>query len=192
MDKSGAFYIGGDVKSQEAVGYFLRNLLNPLLTKFNCGCVVIHHTNKPSKGEEKGAWQAGDYAYLGSGSAEWANWARAVLAIRSIGSHEVFELRAGKRGARIRWKDDDGQTSFARLIRHATEPGVICWRAASENETPADKPRRAGTQEDLIALVPLEKPISKSLLIDQWKDRYGNHAKGRAFSGRTYRGWENF
>lgn len=174
-------YLGGDVSSQKDVGFFLRNLLNPLLTKFNCGCVVVHHTNKPSRGEEKSAWQAGDFAYLGSGSAEWANWARAVLAIRSIGSHEVFELRAGKRGARIGWKDDDGKTSFARLIGHATEPGVICWRPATEDETPAGRPRRAGTREDLTALVPLERTIAKALLIDQWKDRYGNKDKGRAF-----------
>ena len=174
-------YLGGDVSSQKDVGFFLRNLLNPLLSQFNCGCVVIHHTNKPSKGEEKSAWQAGDFAYLGSGSAEWANWARAVLAIRSIGSHEIFELRAGKRGSRIGWKDEDGKTSFARLIGHATEPGVICWRTASEDETPAGKPRRAGTREDLTALVPLEKPVAKALLIDQWKDHYGNKDKGRAF-----------
>ena len=174
-------YLGGDVSSQKDVGFFLRNLLNPLLSRFNCGCVVVHHTNKPSKGEEKSAWQAGDFAYLGSGSAEWANWARAVLAIRSVGSHEVFELRAGKRGSRIGWKDEDGKTSFTRLIGHATEPGVICWRTATEDETPAGKPRRAGTREDLTALVPLEKPIAKALLIDQWKDRYGNKDKGRAF-----------
>jgi len=103
------------------------------------------------------------------------------LAIRSLGSHSVFELHAGKRGSRIGWKDDDGNTTFARLIGHATEPGVICWRKTTEDETPAGKPRRAGTREDLTALVPLEKPVAKSLLIDQWKDRYGNHAKGRAF-----------
>jgi hypothetical protein len=174
-------YIGGESNSQKDVGLFLRNLLNPLLSRFNCGCVVVHHTNKPSKGEEKGAWQAGDFAYLGAGSAEWANWARAVLAIRSVGSHEIFELRAGKRGARIGWKDDEGKTAFARLIGHSAEPGVICWRTASEDETPATAPKRAGTREDLTALVPLEKPIAKSLLIDQWKDRHGNKDKGRAF-----------
>ena len=174
-------YIGGESNSQKDVGFFLRNLLNPLLSRFNCGCVVIHHTNKPSRGEEKGVWQAGDFAYLGAGSAEWANWARAVLAIRSVGSHEIFELRAGKRGARIGWKDDEGKTAFARLVGHATEPGVICWRTATEDETPAGASKRPGTREDLTALVPLEKPIAKSLLIDQWKDRYGNHAKGRAF-----------
>jgi hypothetical protein len=101
--------------------------------------------------------------------------------MKSLGSHYVFELHAAKRGGRIGWKDDEGKTAFARLIGHATEPGVICWRTATEDETPAGAPKRAGTREDLIALVPLEKPIAKSLLIDQWKDRFGNHQKGRAF-----------
>jgi hypothetical protein len=52
--------------------------------------------------------------------------------------------------------------------------------------------KHAGTREDLFALVPLEKPIAKALLIDQWKDRHKNHIKGRAFldelieSGKLY------
>ena len=174
-------YIGGNASAQEAVGFFLRNLLNPVLTKHGCGCVVVHHTNKPSKGEEKSAWQAGDFAYLGSGSAEWANWARAVLAIRSIGSHDVFELYAGKRGHRIGWKDGDGKISRARFIGHAIEPGVICWRDADEPESVKGKGKRPGTQEDLKALVPLEKPIDKKLLLDKWKDIHGNKDKGNAF-----------
>jgi 5S rRNA maturation endonuclease (ribonuclease M5) len=174
-------YIGSNASAQEAVGYFLRNLLNPLLSQFRCGCIVIHHTNKPSKGEEKCAWQAGDFAYLGSGSAEWANWARAVLAIRSVGSHEVFELHAGKRGQRIGWRDGDGKISRARFIGHATEPGVICWRDADEPERTTGKGKRPGTQEDLKALVPLEKLIDKKLLLDKWKDLHGNKDKGSAF-----------
>ena len=96
-------YLGGEVGSQREVGGFLRNMLNPLVHEFNCAVVVVHHTNKPPVGREKPDWNAGDFAYLGGGSAEWANWARAVLALRSLGSHSVFELRAGKRGARLGW-----------------------------------------------------------------------------------------
>ena len=71
-------YLGGDTNSQKDVGAFLRNQLNPLLAEFQCGCIVVHHTNKPPQGAEKPRWQAGDFAYLGSGSAEWSNWARAA------------------------------------------------------------------------------------------------------------------
>jgi hypothetical protein len=65
--------------SQEAVGKFLRNQLNPVLTKHQCGGVVIHHTNKPVVNPNQLLF---DPAYLGAGSAEWANWAREVLALR--------------------------------------------------------------------------------------------------------------
>ena len=163
-------YLGGEANSQKDVGGFLRNMLNPLLHQFDCGCVVVHHTNKPPAGKEKPDWQAGDFAYLGGGSAEWANWARAVIVLRSIGSHSVFELRAAKRGPRLRWREPDGITPcFTKMIAHATEPGVICWREtdASEipSETPAAKPgRRVVTKEDVLAHVPLREAISKEAL----------------------------
>jgi hypothetical protein len=159
-------YLGGEVGSQKDVGGFLRNMLNPLLREFNCGCIVVHHTNKPPVGREKPDWSAGDFAYLGGGSAEWANWARAVLGLRSLGSHSVFELRAGKRGRRLGWKESDGETkSFAKNIAHANEPGVICWRVADESEVPmVAAAKRIPTKEDIMPHVPLDKPISKDAL----------------------------
>ncbi len=159
-------YLGGEASSQKDVGGFLRNLLNPLLREFNCGCVVVHHTNKPSSGREKSEWQGSDFAYLGSGSIEWAGWARGVIALRSVGSHSVFELRAAKRGARLRWKESDGVTaSFAKLIAHSREPGVICWREAQADEIPADAKRKnVFTKEDLLPHVPTDKAILKEAL----------------------------
>jgi hypothetical protein len=163
-------YLGGEANSQKDVGGFLRNMLNPLLREFNCGCVVVHHTNKPPTGKEKPDWQAGDFAYLGGGSAEWANWARAVIVMRSVGSHSVFELRAAKRGPRLRWREPDGVTpAFTKMIAHATEPGVICWREAEASEMPAEKPpepsrKRVHTKDDVMAHVPLREPISKEAL----------------------------
>ena len=159
-------YLGGEASSQKDVGGFLRNMLNPLLTEFNCGCVMVHHTNKPVSGVEKKDWQAGDFAYLGSGSIEWAGWARAVIAVRSLGSHTVFELRAAKRGGRLRWREPDGETpAYAKLIGHATEPGVICWREADASELPPKgKGKKVFTKEDLLAHVPADKPIGKDVL----------------------------
>ena len=159
-------YLGGQANSQKDVGRFLRNWLNPLLHEFACGCVVVHHTNKPPSGQEKSNWQAGDFAYLGSGSAEWANWARAVLVMRSVGSHSVFELRAGKRGPRLNWREDDGETRrYAQFIAHADKPGVICWREADPVEVPADEESRPErTKDDLLPHVPVDKPITKEAL----------------------------
>ena len=159
-------YLGGETNSQKDVGRFLRNWLNPLLHAHACGCVVVHHTNKPPVGQEKSKWQAGDFAYLGSGSAEWANWARAVLVMRSVGSHSLFELRAGKRGPRLNWREDDGETRrYARFIAHADQPGALCWREAKPDEVPTDTmPVRPRSKEDLLAHVPVNKPITKDAL----------------------------
>lgn len=159
-------YLGGEANSQKDVGGFLRNYLNPLLREFNCGGVVVHHTNKPPSGREKPDWSGGDFAYLGGGSAEWANWARAVIALRSLGSHSVFELRAAKRGGRLGWMEADGETkTYAKLIAHANEPGVICWRDADASEMPeSSKVKRTYTKADVLAHVPPDKPIAKDAL----------------------------
>jgi len=127
-------YLGGDSNSQKDVSHFMRELLNPLLQRHKVGLLLAHHTNKPLRGKEKDNWEAGDFAYLGAGSAEWINPARAALALRSIGSDTVFELRAPKRGKRLRWLDADGAPTVTRFIAHHREVGVICWREADPTE----------------------------------------------------------
>jgi hypothetical protein len=146
-------YLGGESNSQRDVGSFLRNGLNPLLRQFDCGCVIVHHTNKPPTGKEKQNWQGADFAYLGAGSAEWANHARAVLALRSTGSRMVFELQAAKRGARLGWRDIEGQPAFARSLAHWHEPGVVCWREATPNEVETSA-RPKSNREEIIRLLP--------------------------------------
>lgn len=126
-------YLGGDANQQKDVSMFLRNCLNPVLHRARCGLVLVHHTNKPPQYQKNQDWQANDHAYAGSGSADWANWARAVLVIRSLGSFDYFELRAGKRGKRLRWKDKSGKASaFTKFIGHSQ--GGICWREVPDEE----------------------------------------------------------
>jgi len=127
-------YLGGDGSSQKDVSHFMRELLNPLAQKHRVGVILAHHTNKPMRGKEKENWAAGDYAYLGAGSAEWINPARAALALRSIGSDTVFELRGVKRGKRLRWVDEDGLATNVQYIAHHLDEGVICWRKATAEE----------------------------------------------------------
>jgi hypothetical protein len=124
-------YLGGDSNSQKDVSHFMRELLNPLLQRLQVGMVLAHHTNKPLRGKEKDNWEAGDFAYLGAGSAEWINPARSAVAIRSIGSDSVFELRAVKRGKRLRWVDAEGNPTNVQHIAHDDRPGRICWHKAT-------------------------------------------------------------
>ena len=162
-------FLGGETNSQRDVGAFLRSGLNPLLRQFRCGSVIVHHTNKPPQGQEKPNWAGGDFAYLGSGSAEWANWARAVLALRSLGTRDVFELRAAKRGARLGWTEADGSTrSYVRYLAHAREPGLIYWREVHDIDLSDDlRSRRQQTeQDDLLTLLPPE-----GLTTAEWTER---------------------
>jgi len=147
-------YLGGEANAQRDVGAFLRNGINPLAHKHGCGVIVVHHTNKPPSGSQKPDWHAGDFAYLGSGSSEWANWPRAVLAVRSIGSHEIFELRAGKRGGRLGWRGQDGERLYSRLIAHAKDGGFY-WRTADSSELDAPKTGRPAqfSTKDLLSLL---------------------------------------
>ena len=163
-------YIGGDALKQMDVTRFLRTTISPVVHKHNIGLIIVHHTNKPPRGEEKSDWKAGDFAYLGQGAAEWANMARGVMGIRSIGSHEVFELVLGKRGGRVGWKDGKGVKIYSKKIAHSKEHGVICWRELSDEEyfdemSVEIKPGMGGkTCQDLFDLVPEIEPITKATL----------------------------
>lgn len=163
-------YLGGDASKQGDVTRFLRNQLNPLIDRAGVACILVHHTNKPLRGKEKEGWKAGDYAYLGSGSAEWANWARAVVAIRSIGSDSVFELIAPKRGRRLGWVDSNGCATTSRFIAH-TE-GYICWRDAREDEIPQEdgegKKKRKSPEQKAVDLFRDENEV---ITKETFKDR---------------------
>jgi hypothetical protein len=162
-------YLGGENNSQEAVGAFLRNQLNPLLTEFNCGAVVIHHTNKPYTGPEKRG--PSDPAYLGSGSAEWANWSRAILTLRTTKQANVFELRAAKRGNRLGWREADGATTaYNRFIAHNKEPGTICWVDVVQDVAVALEKSSGRSPQDILKHVPLDRPIAKNTLIKTCAD----------------------
>ncbi len=126
-------YFGQDVSDQAAVSKWTRNIINPLIHQHNIGLVLVHHTNKPATGTNKAQWQAGDFAYLGAGSAEWCNWARAVLALRNIGNDEVYELRAAKRGRRLRWRDENDSFAYHRYVAHGNAGGIY-WREPTDAE----------------------------------------------------------
>jgi hypothetical protein len=144
-------YIGGDANQQEIVGSFLRNLLNPLLQRHGCGALIIHHTNKQNAERDGKKKVANDFAYAGTGSAEWANWPRAVLVLSAKDDDGLRELRIGKR-FRLGWKDATGKPAVTRLLRQNCEGGGLFYRELSATETilisgnvpPTNKVLRAG------------------------------------------------
>ena len=158
-------YIGGDSNSGKDVGGFLRQGLNPLIHRYGCAVVIIHHTAKPLRVTEGAKAGSQDFAYAGSGSAEWANWSRATLALDPV-ADGVFRLIARKRGSRLRWKDEAGESTVRRCIRHCREEGRVWWEEATEEEA-GTAPVGGKAQKivaDLMDLVPLSRSISKTSL----------------------------
>ena len=146
-------YLGGDASSQKEVTPFLRNMLNPVIHRHNVGLWLNHHTNKPAPAKDK-APPVDLGAYLGAGSAEWCNWARAVVALQPVPKTRIYRLSAPKRGARLRWTDEDDAIIFHRFIAHAREPGVICWRDAEPHELPTDTGTKSkATVQDVLAVI---------------------------------------
>jgi hypothetical protein len=131
-------YMEGPVKDQEAASHFLRSIVQPFVTRHQLGLIILHHTNKPPIGRERPTWQGNDYSYAGSGSSEFANWARAVLFLRSIGKPHVFELLLPKRGKRAGITDANGQPTTKVTLRHSKSPGTICWELAEDSDYTAE------------------------------------------------------
>jgi RecA-family ATPase len=157
-------YIGGDMNSQKDVGQFLRNDLAPLLAKYNCAAIIIHHTNKISKDPEK---QMTDVSYLGAGSAEWINWCRAMLALRKTDVDNLYELIAAKRGSRLKWKSADGENlTFTKYIGHSRRPDTICWNEMAIADAEELRANNGKQAEDVLKHVPQEDLIAKDQLIE--------------------------
>jgi DNA polymerase III delta prime subunit len=136
---TGLAYLGGDANKQDVVGGFLRNFLTPVLQEYQCGVFIIHHTAKPTTRvltTQSGA--ATDYAYLGTGSSEWANWARGVLILSGKDKETwIRELRIGKR-FRLGWRDGYGERTLVKLLQqNVSEDRLLFFEELSDEEAAA-------------------------------------------------------
>lgn len=172
-------YLGGDASAQKEVSPFLRNQVLPVVHRHNIGLVIVHHANKPpAGGQQKAGYMPGDYAYLGAGSAEWANVCRGVLALRATEDPRVYELRAAKRGFRLRWREggrEDGETVTVKHVAYDRKEGVICWHEATADQIPQDAQDRGQKIIDAIAgghrthgAIAKATGISKASLSETW------------------------
>ena len=159
-------YLGGDVKDVEKTVLFLRNGLNPLLTKFGVGLILVHHTPKIIFRGDTTEWRASDWMYAGAGAADITNWTRGAVVIDATMNPKVFKFIAAKRGMRIGWNNDlTGEHELVRYFAHG-DNGNIFWRDASEDEAQSAKDAPRGAK-DIFQLVPEEGSISKDALISK-------------------------
>lgn len=147
-------YLGGDSSDQKDVSFFLRNVIDPVITRLNIALLILHHTNKPPKDGKHGSSVA-DMAYLSAGSAELTNYPRGILAVLPTQRSDVFRLVAAKRGDRLGWgKTSDGKPRRTKMIAHSD--GYICWRelddaeAAQVIEEASERKAKGPTQDERI------------------------------------------
>ena len=113
-------YIGDDINQQKVVSHFLRNLCNPIAFQRKFAWVFSHHTGKPSSdSKSRKHWNEGDFAYIGIGSSELTNWARAIAVLQSTPHDGIYKLLLSKRGRRAGVVDVNGQPTNLIPMKHA-------------------------------------------------------------------------
>ena len=93
-------FIGGAIDKQEVMSAFLRNGLNRINKDDKFAYLLVHHTNKPQKNDGKSDTNWTEWMYKMSGSAELANYPRAIMIIEPAKDEGKFWLRLAKRGNR--------------------------------------------------------------------------------------------
>jgi hypothetical protein len=113
-------FIGDDISQQSVASHFLRELCNPLAFEHNFAWVWSHHTGKPqSDSKSRAHWNANDYAYIGLGSSELTNWARAICVLQTTKHEGIFKVLLAKRGNRAAVVDKHGHPTTDIVIKHA-------------------------------------------------------------------------
>ncbi len=155
-------YLGGDPSSAEYVTPFLRNGINPLLHRYGCAMLAVHHIPKPSRqGIPRGRQSRSDASYSYLGSSDLINWARAAISLSPLAQGDVCEVRYVKRSRRngigigthtesvhIQWNKEDG----------------ICWLPAP-TAAPADAVDVTEAEpKDLLKYMPDDETVSKKWL----------------------------
>lgn len=157
-------FFGDDVKDSKAVNQFCREWLQPLLDKHDCGLILILHTPKTNHRDTSG-WKDHDWMYAGAGSADWSNFARAILIIEPK-EYPLFEFRATKRKQRIGWTGSNGQPVSEQYWAHSMMPGEIFWEPASA-EQKQEGVNAEKTKYTLLEIVPAEGTIEKKALVSK-------------------------
>ena len=193
-------YLGADVNNAEQTAAFLRNGLNPILTRRAVACILNHHTPKVTN-RDTSNWRGTDWMYSGAGSADITNWTRAALVIDPTHAPGVFKFIAAKRGNRIGWTNEDGERETLRHYCHASDG--LYWREATDDDLEAVEAAAQAKKQgksvkpaaDLKAHVPTVGAIPKVVLLQKAQGSgFGKHAAAAALkelleTGAVFR-WE--
>ena len=141
-------YLGADAKDDGHANMFLRNWINPVLTKHRCGAIFIHHTPK-TQFQNTDDFKPSDWMYRGAGAASLTNWSRAYLVIDPTTISGCFKFIAAKRGKRIGWNG-----AFKLHFSHSKNDCELLWYPSSEEEIKASESKSKLSAKDLLPFIP--------------------------------------
>lgn len=174
-------FCGCNVSEQSELSPFLRNGLNQVLNDTKSAAIVVHHTNKPPsdpKANDK-AMDA-ELRYMGSGSAELTNWARAYITlqgVRAAGEH-VHKMVFAKRGTRTGIVDEEGHATTSVYIEHSRTG--LCWM-------PSDYAPEARPGGKFVARFDLSKALGVYDSSKAWPENELAIAKAMSMDPRSIR-----
>lgn len=161
-------FLGSDPKDADACTQFLNEWLNPLLSEFALGAILIHHTPKTTL-RDTSSWKPSDWMYSGAGAAAMTNWARAYLVIDPCNVHGVYKFIAAKRGRRIGWGDH--VPVYEQFWAHSREDNQLLWLPADKDQIASAKKNAAINGDDILKLIPLLDPLEQALIHQAAKDK---------------------
>jgi hypothetical protein len=161
-------YLGADPKDTAASTQFLVEWLNPLLSEFSLGVILVHHTAKTNF-QNTDKYSLWDWAYHGAGAACITNWARSILAIKPESEDmKIHKFIAAKRGRRI---GDDWEGKFEKYFAWSDTPGVLLWEEATGEQiaqTTVQKSKHKSIDLDLaLKQIPVLDPALKTTVLDK-------------------------
>jgi hypothetical protein len=149
-------YIGDDISQQSVASHFLRQLCNPIAFEHGFAWVWSHHTGKPqSDSKSRQHWNTNDFAYIGLGSSELTNWARAIAVLQTTKHDGIFKLLLAKRGSRAAVLDEHGHPTTDIVLKHAAKG--LHWEPAELPEESADEGKPHGKAGRTPKISPLEE-----------------------------------
>lgn len=171
-------YAGDDISQQKVASTFLRNYLNPVAFDTGIAWMMLHHTGKPNAdAKARSHWKDNDHSYVGLGSSELTNWARAVNVLATSAHNEIYKLMLPKRGNRAGMRDLNGDFTTSAHLQHAEYPQIY-WNQVEEPDAP---PRASKTGQfrqkyqidDILKQMSVITPIKTSDLQKQCLEEMG-------------------
>lgn len=165
-------FVGDDISQQKVASQFFRNWLQPALDRTGAIVVMVHHTGKTSTdSKSRQNWSESDFAYLGIGSSELTNWARAVAVLIPHGVDTGrFKFLIAKRGSRAGMIDQfSGEHSTSIYLKHASQGlgWVQCERPDESEQTARGGGRKQKVTPEAVmqSLGPATHAKRKDILI---------------------------